>query len=136
MASQCTRFLAAIFCVGSFSVECAVCCLARNTYLIRAGLTLQLTPLLSVVSTRWFIFHCACLAGYRTGFFFVFVLSRGFYGSHCGAVSNSITEACEVVWRGLALSAGCWHTPPPPWSTCAELKPSRRHELGHHRLGD
>jgi hypothetical protein len=24
----------------------------------------------------------------------------------------------------------------PPWSTCAELKPSRRHELGHHHLGD
>jgi hypothetical protein len=34
------------------------------------GLTPQLTLLISIVSFQWFIFHCACLAGYRTGFFY------------------------------------------------------------------
>ena len=60
--------------IGHGFVECAVCCLARNTYLIRAGLTPQLTPLLSIVSSHWFIFHCARLAGYRTGFFLVLAI--------------------------------------------------------------
>jgi len=58
------------FCWEKASLKCAVCCLARNTYLIRAGLTPQLTLLISIVSSCWSIFHCARLAGYRTGFFY------------------------------------------------------------------
>jgi hypothetical protein len=70
--------------IGHGFVECAVCCLARNTYLIRAGLTPQLTPLLSIVSSYWFTFHVPVWLVTGRAFFFVFALSRGFYGSHCG----------------------------------------------------
>jgi hypothetical protein len=47
------------------------------------------------------------------------------------AKNQGFWDACGVgLERWLA---GTLH---PPCSTCAELKPFRRHELGHHHLGD
>jgi hypothetical protein len=59
--------------IGHGFVECAVCCLARNTYLIRAVLTPQLTPLLSML-----ILPVWLVTGRALFLFIVFALSRGF----------------------------------------------------------